>query len=249
VKAKLLDGKTAVVTGAAAGIGRAIARILAAEGARVALCDIDYENAEKTAEEIRSEGATAAAYEANVADWNSASEVAEKILAEFGAVDILVNNAGIVRDNLIIRMSDSEWNEVLNVNLKGVFNFTKAFIPGMLRRRSGKIISISSVVGIMGNAGQANYAASKAGVIGFTKAMAKELAPRGINVNAVAPGFIKTKMTEGLTEQQRSALLGRIPFSRFGEPEDVARSVLFLASELSDYITGQVLVVDGGMVM
>ncbi len=249
MKAKLLDGKAAVVTGAAAGIGRAVARILAVEGARVALCDIDYENAEKTAEEIRSEGATAAAYEANVADWNSASEVAEKILAEFGAVDILVNNAGIARDNLIIRMSDSEWNEVLNVNLKGVFNFTKAFVPGMLRRRSGKIISISSVVGIIGNAGQANYAASKAGVIGFTKAMAKELAPRGINVNAVAPGFIKTKMTEGLTEQQRSALLGRIPFSRFGEPEDVARSVLFLACELSDYITGQVLVVDGGMVM
>jgi len=249
VKAKVLDGKTAVVTGGGAGIGKAIARTLAAEGARVAVCDIDNQSAEKTAEEIRSERGTAQAYKADAADSRSVAEVAEKILAEFGAVDILVNNAGITKDNLIIRMSDSEWNDVLNVNLKGVFNFTKAFVPGMLRRRSGKIISISSVVGIMGNAGQANYAASKAGVIGFTKALAKELAPRGINVNAVAPGFIKTKMTEGLTEQQRSALLERIPFSRFGEPDDVARSVLFLASELSDYVTGQVLVVDGGMVM
>ena len=249
MKAKVLDGKTAVVTGGGAGIGKAIARTLAAEGARVAVCDIDNQSAEKTAEEIRSERGTAQAYKADAADSRSVAEVAEKILAEFGAVDILVNNAGITKDNLIIRMSDSEWNDVLNVNLKGVFNFTKAFVPGMLRRRSGKIISISSVVGIMGNAGQANYAASKAGVIGFTKALAKELAPRGINVNAVAPGFIKTKMTEGLTEQQRSALLERIPFSRFGEPDDVARSVLFLASELSDYVTGQVLVVDGGMVM
>lgn len=249
MKARLLEGKNAVVTGGAAGIGRAIARTLAAEGAGVAICDLDYENAEKTAEEIRSAGSTAHAYKTDVSDWDNVSEVAKKVLHEFGDVHILVNNAGITRDNLIIRMSDAEWNDVLNVNLKGVFNVTKAFVPGMLRRRSGKIISIASVVGIMGNAGQANYAASKAGIIGFTKAVAKELAPRGINVNAIAPGFIKTRMTDSLTEQQKSALLSRIPFARFGEPEDVAKGVVFLASDLSDYITGQALVVDGGMVM
>jgi 3-oxoacyl-[acyl-carrier protein] reductase len=249
MRAKLLEGKKAVVTGAAAGIGRAIAHTFAVEGAGVAVCDLDYENAEKAAEEIRSAGAVARAYRTDVSNWKNATEVVEKILEEFEAVDILVNNAGITRDNLIIRMSDDEWNDVLNVNLKGVFNFTKAVAPSMLRRRAGKIISISSVVGLMGNAGQANYAASKAGIIGLTKALAREFAPRGVSVNAIAPGFINTRMTEALTEQQRATLLSRIPFARLGEPEDIARSALFLASDLSDYITGHVLVVDGGMVM
>jgi len=249
VKAMLLEGKNAVVTGGATGIGRAIARTFAGEGAGVAICDLDYEGAERTAEEIGSTGTTARAYKTDVSDWENVAEVAEKVLQDFGAVDILVNNAGITRDNLLIRMSDEEWQDVLDVNLKGVFHCTKAFVPGMLRRRSGKIISIASVVGMMGNAGQANYAASKAGIIGLTKSLARELAARGINVNAIAPGFIKTRMTEALSEKQRSALVERIPFSRLGEPEDVAKSALFLASELSDYITGQVLVVDGGMVM
>jgi 3-oxoacyl-[acyl-carrier protein] reductase len=249
MKARLLDGKSAVVTGAAVGIGKAISQAFAGEGACVAACDLDAENAEKTAEEIRSGGGEASAYRTDVSDWKSVTEAVEKILEEFGNIDILVNNAGITRDNLIIRMSDEEWDDVLRVNLKGVFHFTKAVASSMLRQRSGKIISISSVVGIMGNAGQANYAASKAGIIGLTKALAREFAPRGINVNAIAPGFIKTRMTEALTRQQTDSLLSRIPFARLGEPEDVAKAALFLASDLSDYITGQVLVVDGGMVM
>jgi len=249
VKSKLLEGKNAVVTGGAAGIGKAIAQSFAAEGAGVAICDLDAEAAEKTAAELRSAGSTARAYKTDVSVWANVKEVVEEILEAFGAIDILVNNAGITRDNLIIRMSDEEWSKVLDVNLKGVFNFTKALVPGMLRRRPGKVISIASVVGIMGNAGQANYAASKAGIIGLTKSLARELAPRGICVNAIAPGFIKTRMTEALSEQQKSSLMERIPFARLGEPEDVAKSALFLASELSDYITGQVLVVDGGMVM
>jgi 3-oxoacyl-[acyl-carrier protein] reductase len=249
MKAMLLEGKNAVVTGGAAGIGRAIAQTFAAEGAGVAICDLDYEGARRTAEEIEANGATARAYQTDVSDSESVAQAAERILRDFGVVDVLVNNAGITRDNLLIRMSEEEWQSVLGVNLKGAFHCTKAFVPGMLRRRSGKIISIASVVGIMGNAGQANYAASKAGIIGLTKSLARELAPRGINVNAIAPGFITTRMTEALTEKQKAALLERIPFSRLGEPEDVAKSALFLASDLSDYITGQVLVVDGGMVM
>jgi len=249
MKTKLLVEKNAVVTGGAAGIGRAIAHAFAAEGAGVAICDLDHEGAEKTAEGIRSEGGIARDYKADVSDWDNVREISEKILADFGAIDILVNNAGITRDNLIIRMSEEEWKEVLDVNLKGVSHVTKAFVPGMLRRRSGKIISIASVVGMMGNAGQANYAASKAGIIGLTKSLARELAPRGINVNAIAPGFITTRMTEALSEKQTSALVERIPLSRLGQPDDVAKTALFLASELSDYITGQVLVVDGGMVM
>jgi 3-oxoacyl-[acyl-carrier protein] reductase len=249
VKAKLLEGKNAVVTGGAAGIGKAIAETFAAEGAQVAICDLDRDAAERAAEEIRSTGSMARAYKTDVSDWANVSEVAQTILEDFGAIDILVNNAGITRDNLIVRMSDEEWNNVLDVNLKGVFNFTKAVVPAMLRQRSGRIISIASVVGIIGNAGQANYSASKAGIIGLTKSLARELAPRGIHVNAIAPGFIKTRMTEVLSERQTSALLERIPFSRLGETKDVAQGALFLASELSDYITGQVLVIDGGMVM
>lgn len=253
MRAKLLEGKNAVVTGAAGGIGKAIAVLFASEGAGVALCDLDGETAEKTAEEIRGHGGprlpAARAYAVDVSRWEDVSEVAKKIAGDFGSVHILVNNAGITRDNLLIRMSDEEWNRVLDVNLKGAFHFTKAFVPGMLRQRAGKIISISSVVGITGNPGQANYAASKAGIIGLTKALAKELAPRGICVNAIAPGFIQTRMTEALTEDQKQALRSRIPLGRLGETEDVARAALFLASELSDYVTGQILIVDGGMVM
>jgi len=254
VRAKLLEGKNAVVTGAAGGIGKAIAVLFASEGAGVALCDVDGETAEKTAEEIRGHGGprlpAARAYAVDVSRWEDVSEVAKKITLQMqGSVHILVNNAGITRDNLLIRMSDEEWNRVLDVNLKGAFNVTKAFAPGMLRQRAGKIISISSVVGIMGNPGQANYAASKAGIIGLTKALAKELAPRGICVNAIAPGFIQTRMTEALTEDQKQALRSRIPLGRLGEAEDVAKAALFLASELSDYVTGQILIVDGGMVM
>ncbi len=249
MKARLLEGKNAIVTGAAAGIGKAIARTFAGEGARVAVCDLDHAKAEQTAEEIRSGVGEAMACKMDVSDPESVVEAVKRILESFKSIDILINNAGITKDNLIIRMSDDEWNDVVGVNLKGVFNCTKAVAATMLRQRSGKIVSISSVVGIMGNPGQANYAASKAGIIGLTKALAREFAPRGISVNAIAPGFIKTGMTDALAEQQRDALLSRIPFRRLGEPEDVAKGALFLASELSDYVTGQVLVVDGGMVM
>lgn len=249
MKAKLLEGKNAVVTGGAAGIGKAIAETFAAEGAGVAICDVDRKGAKKAAEDVRSTREVARDYAMDVSGWESVRDAAAKIIEDFGAIDILVNNAGITRDNLIIRMSDADWEDVLSVNLKGAFHSTKAFTPGMLRRRAGKIISIASVVGIMGNAGQANYAASKAGIIGLTKSLARELAPRGICVNAIAPGFIETRMTEVLSDQQKAALVERIPLSRLGEPMDVAKVALFLASEMSDYITGQILVVDGGMIL
>lgn len=249
MKAKILEGKKAVVTGAAGGIGKAIARLFASEGAGVAIWDLDGATAEQTAEEIRSTGGFAVDHAVDVSRWEDVSEAAKKVAADFGSVHILVNNAGITRDNLLIRMSDEEWNRVLDVNLKGTFHVTKAFVPGMLRQRAGKIISISSVVGLMGNPGQANYAASKAGILGLTKSLAKELAPRGICVNAIAPGFIQTRMTDALTEDQKQALAGRIPLGRLGEPEDIANAALFLASELSDYVTGQIVIVDGGMVM
>jgi 3-oxoacyl-[acyl-carrier protein] reductase len=246
---KLLKGKNAVVTGAAAGIGEAIARTFAAEGAGVAIWDVDGELAEKTAEAIRATGALARSYKADVSDWDSVKNTAQEILEEFEIIDALVNNAGITSDNLLVRMSDEQWKRVLDVNLKGAFHCTKAFVPGMLRRRSGKIISIASVVGMMGNVGQANYAASKAGLIGLTKSLARELASRSICVNAIAPGFIKTRMTEGLSEAQKTALAQQIPLARLGEVGDIARAALFLASDMSNYITGQTLVVDGGMIM
>lgn len=249
MKARTLESKNAVVTGAAGGIGKAIAMLFASEGAAVAIWDLDAESAEKTAEEIRSTGGVARAYAVDVSQWENVSDAAKKVVADFGSVHILVNNAGITRDNLLIRMSDEEWNRVLDVNLKGAFHVTKAIVPGMLRQRAGKVVSISSVVGIMGNPGQANYAASKAGILGLTKSLARELAPRGICVNAIAPGFIQTRMTEALTEDQKQALAGRIPLGRLGQPQDVANAALFLASDLSDYVTGQILIVDGGMVM
>jgi len=246
---KLLEGKTAIVTGGALGIGRAISLTFAEHGCDVAVCDIDVEAAKKTAAELRAIGRKAEAYAVDVADAQAVAEVTDKIVDTFSRVDILVNNAGITRDGLIVRMTEADWEAVLAVNLKGCFNCIKAVTGPMMRQRAGAIISIASIVGMMGNAGQANYSASKAGVIGLTKSVAKELASRHITANAVAPGFIKTRMTDALTEAQRDKMLEQIPLKRFGSPEDVARAVLFLASPLAHYITGQVIVVDGGMMM
>lgn len=245
-----LNGKTAIVTGASRGIGRAIALKLAEEGAKVA---VNYSGSQAKAEEvvelIRQNGGEAFAVQANVSDAGSVQEMVAETLGQFGSVDILVNNAGITRDNLLMRMKEEEWDDVINTNLKGVFICTKAVTRQMMKQRSGKIINISSIVGVAGNAGQANYVAAKAGVIGLTKTSAKELASRNINVNAVAPGFITTEMTDELPEEIKSQMLSQIPLGKLGDPEDVARAVLFLSSSDSDYMTGQTLHIDGGMVM
>ena len=246
----LLDNKAALITGGASGIGKAIAHKFSDEGALIAICDIDSESAEKTAAEIeKSAGKKAAAYPVDVSRTADVAEAVSKIIDDFGRIDILVNNAGITRDGLIVRMSEDDWDNVLDINLKGCFNFIKAAARQMMKQRSGKIISIASVIGMRGNAGQANYAASKAGVIGLSKSIAKELAPRGINVNAIAPGYIETPMTEALTDEQRKMMLEHIALRKFGRPDDVANAALFLASGLSDYVTGQVIVVDGGIVL
>jgi 3-oxoacyl-[acyl-carrier protein] reductase len=239
---KLLENKVAVVTGAGRGIGRAIAMRLAGEGARVACCGRTLANVAETAA-----AASGKAYAVDVADGNQVSETAEQIVKDFGRVDILVNNAGVTRDQLLMRMSEEDWDAVLDTNLKGAFNFTKALTRTMLKQRAGRIINISSIIGLTGNAGQSNYAASKAGLIGFTKSVARELASRGITANAVAPGFIVTDMTEALGEEAREALKSRIALGRLGAPDDVANAVLFLASDLAGYITGQVITVDGGL--
>jgi 3-oxoacyl-[acyl-carrier protein] reductase len=244
-----LEGKKAVVTGAGQGIGRAIASKLISEGADVAVVDIDSGLAEKTAEKLSATGGHVISFGLDVTDSALVEKVFTDILEEFERVDILVNNAGIARDNLMIRMSSEDWQKVLDVNLTGAFNCSKAVLRPMMSQRAGKIVNISSVIGLMGNAGQVNYAASKAGIIGFTKAMAKEVASRGITVNAVAPGFIETRMTENLPDKARDALGEKIPLRRTGQPEDVAMAVAFLVSSEADYITGQVLNVDGGMVM
>lgn len=244
-----LEGKVALITGAARGIGAAIASKLADFGCRVVLSDIDVVGAERAAQEITNSGGEAAALGADVATFTQAENLIKETIDKFAKIDILVNNAGITRDNLLMRMSESEWDAVLTVNLKGTFNCTKAVIRPMMKQRSGKIINISSVVGVMGNAGQANYAASKAGVIGLTKSVAKEVGSRNIQVNAVAPGYILTEMTKDLPESAKEAFITVIPLQRAGHADDVANTVLFLASPLSDYITGQVLHVDGGMVM
>ncbi|MBN1481105.1 3-oxoacyl-[acyl-carrier-protein] reductase [candidate division KSB1 bacterium] len=244
-----LEGKVALITGAARGIGAAIAFKLADFGCRVTLSDIDVVGAEKTAQEIKNSGGEAAALAADVARLTQAENLIKETIDKFDKIDILVNNAGITRDNLLMRMSEAEWDAVLAVNLKGTFNCTKAVIRPMMKQRSGKIINISSIVGVIGNAGQANYAASKAGVIGLTKSVAKEVGSRNIQVNAVAPGYILTEMTKDLPESAKEAFLTVIPLQRAGHADDVANTVLFLASPLSDYITGQVLHVDGGMVM
>ncbi|NOS71745.1 MAG: 3-oxoacyl-[acyl-carrier-protein] reductase [Verrucomicrobia bacterium] len=244
-----LTNQIAVVTGAGRGIGRAIALKFAAEGADVVVVSRTSGNSEKVAAEVRALGRKAWAHAVDVADATSVTTAAEKILADCGRVDVLVNNAGVTRDNLLMRMSEAEWDTVLDTNLKGAFLVTKAFSRTMLKQRSGRIINIASVVGIIGNAGQANYSASKAGLIGFTKSCARELASRGITVNAIAPGFIETDMTSELKPEQREALLKQIPLASFGQAEDIAATALHLASASGRYITGQVLAVDGGMVM
>lgn len=246
----LLDGKTALVTGASRGIGRAIALCLAAEGARVA---INYAGNVKAAEEVKASieaaGGTAILCQADIADSTAVEAMIADVVKEFGTIDILVNNAGITRDTLLMRMKDEDFAKVLDTNLKGVFYCTKAVSKLMMKKRAGRIINMASVVGLVGNAGQTNYAAAKAGVIGFSKSAAKELASRGITVNVVAPGFIGTDMTAGLPESVKEKMLTDIPLGRMGEPEDVANAVLFLASDQASYITGQVVNVDGGMVM
>ncbi|HUT68292.1 MAG TPA: 3-oxoacyl-[acyl-carrier-protein] reductase [Dehalococcoidales bacterium] len=244
-----LSNRVAIVTGSARGIGRAIALKLAEAGANIVVNDIAAasESLEKTAEEIRALGRQALAVTADVSSPEDVARLVETAASNFGKIDILVNNAGVTRDQLIIRMSDEEWDTVINIDLKSAFLCTRAVLRHMLRQRWGRIISIASVVGIIGNAGQANYASAKAGVIGLTKSIAKEVGSRGITANAIAPGFIETRMTEQLDEKQRQALLERIPLGSLGTPRDVAEAVAFLASEEARYITGQVLNVDGGM--
>ena len=237
------------MTGAAQGIGKAIAMLLAQKGADIVISDINLEKAEETAKEVEAIGQRAMAIKVDVANTNDVECMIEAVLERFGQIDILVNNAGIVRDKLILRMTEEDWDAVLNVNLKGTFNCTKAVVKHMSKQRRGKIVNIASVVGEMGNAGQANYSASKAGVIGLTKTIAREFAQRGINVNAIAPGYIETPMTEVLPEKVKEELRRMIPMERLGRPEDVAEAVLFLVSEASGYITGQVLNVNGGIYM
>ena len=244
------ENQIAIVTGAGRGIGEAIAKRLAAGGAKVACVSRSEANSSKVAEAINAEHPGAArAYAVDVADKKAVEEVGGKIFADFGRVDILVNNAGITRDGLAMRMSEEDWDAVLDTNLKGAFNFIQAVMRPMIKQRSGRIVNIASVAGLMGNAGQANYAASKAGLIGLTKTLARELAGRNITVNAVAPGFIKTDMTDVLPEAIKTAVLGQIPMGRFGDPEDIAAAVAFLSGTEAKYITGQTLTVDGGMVM
>jgi 3-oxoacyl-[acyl-carrier protein] reductase len=244
-----LANQIAVVTGAGRGIGRAIALKFAAEGADVVCVSRTAENSEKVAAEIRALGRKAWAYAVDVADAAAVAAAGEKILADTGKVDILVNNAGVTRDGLLMRMSEQDWDSVMDTNLKGAFLFTKAFVRGLIKQRSGRIINVASVVGIIGNAGQCNYSSSKAGLIGFTKSAARELASRGINVNALAPGFIDTDMTSGLKEELKAEVVKQIPMNTFGQVEDIALAALYLAGPGGRYVTGQVLVVDGGMVM
>lgn len=245
-----IEGKNALVTGASRGIGREIALELARQGANVA---VNYAGSEQMAnevvDEIKSLGRKAFAIQANVADGEAVSNMMKEVVDRFGSIDILVNNAGITRDNLLMRMKEEDWDAVIDTNLKGVFLCTKAVTRPMMKQRNGRIINISSIVGVGGNAGQANYVAAKAGVIGLTKTTAKELASRGITVNAVAPGFITTDMTDKLNEDVQAEMLKQIPLARLGEPQDIAKVVVFLASEDSRYMTGQTLHVDGGMIM
>jgi 3-oxoacyl-[acyl-carrier protein] reductase len=244
-----LANQIAVVTGAGRGIGRAISLEFAGAGADIACVSRTMENAEKVAGEVRALGRRAWAHAVDVADGPAVSAAAAKILEEAGKIDILVNNAGVTRDGLAMRMSEGDWNTVLDTNLKGAFLFIQAFSRAFLKQRSGRIINISSVIGLIGNAGQCNYAASKAGLLGLTKAVAREFASRGITVNALAPGFIETDMTAGLSEELKTELLKRIPLNTLGRPDDIAHAALFLAGPGARYVTGQVLAVDGGMVM
>ncbi|MEE9615015.1 MAG: 3-oxoacyl-[acyl-carrier-protein] reductase [Thermodesulfobacteriota bacterium] len=243
------DKRVALVTGGARGIGKAIAERLVSDGVDVAVADVNLEAATETAKELAMAGVKTLPLKANVADFKEAEAMVEAVVSELGAVHILINNAGITRDGLLLRMKEEDWDAVLDVNLKGVFNCTKAAVKRMSKQRMGRIVSIASIVGLMGNAGQANYAASKAGLIGFTKTVAREFAARGITANAVAPGFIETAMTEALSEKVREELAGQIPMGRLGTIADVAEAVAFLASDRASYITGQVISVNGGMYM
>lgn len=245
-----LENKTVLVTGASRGIGREIALIFAKEGANIV---VNYSGSKEKAEEVVNEitalGQKAIAYQCNVSDGESVQTMVKETIAEFGSLDILVNNAGITRDNLLMRMKDDEWDDVININLKGVFLCTKAVTRQMMKQRAGKIINVSSIVGVIGNPGQANYVAAKSGVIGLTKTTAKELASRNITVNAIAPGFITTDMTDQLKDDVKEAMLAQIPLGKFGQAKDIANAVLFLASDDANYITGQTIHIDGGMVM
>lgn len=245
----ILNKKIALITGAARGIGKELALCLAKEGADLAICDVDQDALLQAKAEIESSGRQCLTAVVDVSNTEAAADMVNKTLDKFGKVDILINNAGITRDSLLMRMKEEDWDTVLAVNLKGAFNFIRAVSKVMVKQRSGKIVNVASIIGVMGNAGQANYAASKAGIIGLTKSSAKELALRGINVNAIAPGFIKTPMTDKLTEAQKEGMLKAIPLARFGEPKEVASLVLFLVSDASSYITGEVIKIDGGMVM
>ncbi|MFH1368183.1 MAG: 3-oxoacyl-[acyl-carrier-protein] reductase [Elusimicrobiota bacterium] len=245
-----LKDQVAVITGGAQGIGRSIAEALAKEGANIVISDINAELAGKTAQEIKEKyGVDTIPVAGNVAVYADCENLIQKTLDKFSKINILINNAGITRDNLVLRMSDQEWDSVLGVNLKGVFNCTKAASRVMLKQRGGRIVNIASVVGLMGNAGQANYSASKGGVIALTKTCAREFSSRGVLVNAIAPGFIKTAMTDALSEENKKKLSDQIPLGRLGEPEDVAKAALFLCSDDSSYITGHVISVNGGMYM
>ena len=246
----LLTGKTALITGAARGIGKAIALKFAEEGANVAFTDLVIdENGLATQEEIAAKGVKAKGYASNAADFAQTEEVVKLIKEEFGSIDILVNNAGITKDGLMLRMSEQQWDAVINVNLKSAFNFIHACVPVLMRQRAGSIINMSSVGGVHGNAGQANYAASKAGLIALAKSIAQEMGPRGIRANAIAPGFIDTAMTQQLSEEVRNEWCQKIPLRRGGTVDDIANTALFLASDLSAYVSGQVIQVDGGMNM
>jgi 3-oxoacyl-[acyl-carrier protein] reductase len=241
-------GKTALITGAARGIGQAIAVKLAGQGADIALCDLQKEWLDETAGLVRGLGRRAETYAVNVSSGEGVAATVDQIVKDFGRVDILVNNAGITRDTFLMRMTEEDWDQVLSVNLKGAFLFSKAVSKPMMKQKSGAIVNVASIIGLIGNAGQCNYAASKAGMIALTKSVAKELASRNIRANAVAPGFIQTKMTEKLPEEIKQKMLGAIPLGRFGEPSDVANVVCFLAGDEAKYVTGQVLTVCGGMV-
>ena len=245
---KILEGKTAIITGASRGIGRGIAQVFAQHGANVAFTySSSVEAAKELEEELNKEGIKAKGYQSNAADFEQSQKLADDVMSEFGSIDILINNAGITKDNLLMRISEEDFDKVIEVNLKSVFNMTKAVQRTMLKQRQGSIINMSSVVGVKGNAGQSNYAASKAGILGFTKSVALELGSRNIRCNAIAPGFIETEMTAKLDEKTVQGWRDNIPLKRGGSPEDVANACLFLASDMSAYITGQVLNVDGGM--
>lgn len=244
-----LEGKNAIVTGSAQGIGKAIALKLAQAGANIVISDINEEKGNETVKEIENLGRKSVFVKSDVSKEENAKQLIDETVKTLGSIDILVNNAGITRDTLLMRMKEQDWDLVISINLKGVFNCIKAAIRPMMKQRTGKIVNMASIIGIMGNAGQANYAASKAGVIALTKSTAKEVASRGINVNAIAPGFIQTAMTDAIPESEKTKYQELIPLGRLGTTDDIANATLFLSSEMSDYITGQTIVVDGGMVM